>query len=280
MRKRTKSSMVCVAATLALASGLFGYERPAGASAEPISGSPETGSVAKASFKQARHAHAESYIFDAYETLRYQLPEKPDSPEALDKLVVRTLGELETGDVVYFGEGGQVDERGIYIGNGKYVSDADNRSERTVQSVGAEHEAQFLGGRRILSDRDKLRVKLILDAGSYMGTPYVYGAPYGQTRTFDCSSFTKTIYSQNGITLPRVSRDQARLGTHVSKSELKTGDLVFFTDKSPKGQISHVGIYAGDGMMIHTYQDKGVTYSSIRNNWWAKHYVTARRIID
>ncbi|WP_409343925.1 NlpC/P60 family protein [Paenibacillus sp. MBLB4367] len=281
MKKWRKSHAVCATAALALASGLFGHDQTARAAAEPQHASTAgVGKAANASLNQRQGAHAESYILDAYETLQYELPKRPDSPEAINKLAVQTIEELEAGDIVYFGIGAQVEGRGIYIGNGQYVCDADNRQERTVRSVSGELKSQFLGGRRILSEQDRLRIQLILDASKYIGTPYVFGAAYGQTGTFDCSSFTKTVYHQNGIALPRVSRDQAKLGTRVNKSELKAGDLVFFADKQPKGRIGHVGIYAGDGMMIHTYQNKGVTYSSIQNNWWANHYVTARRIID
>lgn len=135
-----------------------------------------------------------------------------------------------------------------------------------------------------LSEADKKRIKTILYGEQYLGTPYEFGADYGQTKTFDCSSFTKTVFAKIGINLPRVSRDQAKQGTYVSKSNLKVGDLLFFTtpareNKSGYSKIGHVGIYAGDGMMIHTYGEGGVKYSTIEDGWWDDHYVTARRII-
>ena len=90
----------------------------------------------------------------------------------------------------------------------------------------------------------------------------------------DCSSFTKTVFAEYGITLPRVSRDQAKEGTFVSKSNLQAGDLVFFTTVDSGKNIGHVGIYVGDGMMIHTYGAGGVKFTSINKEWWADHYVT------
>lgn len=77
-----------------------------------------------------------------------------------------------------------------------------------------------------------------------VGDPYVWGAsgPDG----FDCSGLTSFAYRAAGVTLPRSSRSQAELGTQVSRSELKPGDLVFFYDP-----ISHVGLYIGDGKMVH-----------------------------
>jgi cell wall-associated NlpC family hydrolase len=68
-------------------------------------------------------------------------------------------------------------------------------------------------------------------------------------------------------------------GTYVSRANLQVGDLVFFTTKDSNGKIGHVGIYVGDGNMIHTYGDGGVKYSTIEKGWWNDHYVTARRLL-
>ncbi|XEC93870.1 C40 family peptidase [Paenibacillus tarimensis] len=135
-----------------------------------------------------------------------------------------------------------------------------------------------------LSQESKTRLKTVIYGREYLGTPYEFGAKYGQTRTMDCSSFTKTVFARIGIKLPRVSRDQAREGRYVSKSNLKVGDLVFFSTSSrvnKKGiqKIGHVGIYVGHGMMIHTFGKGGVKYNSIVSGWWDDHYITARRII-
>ncbi|GIQ64575.1 hypothetical protein PACILC2_31430 [Paenibacillus cisolokensis] len=77
-----------------------------------------------------------------------------------------------------------------------------------------------------------------------------------------------------GINLPRTSKAQSKVGKYVSKSNLKVGDLVFFY--SP---IHHVGIYIGNGKIIHTYGDPGVTISTIKSGWWSKNYTTARRVL-
>jgi len=120
--------------------------------------------------------------------------------------------------------------------------------------------------------------QLIKTANRYLGTPYLLGAPYGTTRVFDCSSFTKYVFAKNGIRLPRVSHQQARVGHYVPKSKLRIGDLIFFSTPRDRG-ISHVGIYAGKGKFIHTFgEPKGVTYSSLNNSWWKSHYITARRV--
>jgi len=76
------------------------------------------------------------------------------------------------------------------------------------------------------------------------GSPYVWGATGpGQ---FDCSGLTSWAYKQAGISLPRSSRSQATFGQAVSRDQLEPGDLVFFYNP-----VSHVGIYIGDGRMVH-----------------------------
>lgn len=116
--------------------------------------------------------------------------------------------------------------------------------------------------------------KIISKAKTYMGRPYKFGAKTGNTRSFDCSSFTQYLYKLYGVKLPRESAQQAKSGRYVSKANLKPGDLVFFY--SP---IHHVGIYIGNGKIIHTYGKPGVTISSINSGWWKAHYKTARRVL-
>jgi cell wall-associated NlpC family hydrolase len=81
-------------------------------------------------------------------------------------------------------------------------------------------------------------------ASQYAGVPYVYG---GSTPSgFDCSGFTSYVFAQAGKTIPRTSAAQAAAATPVSADNLQPGDLIFY---SPGGSVSHVAIYAGDGMV-------------------------------
>jgi cell wall-associated NlpC family hydrolase len=121
--------------------------------------------------------------------------------------------------------------------------------------------------------------RIIQTGKKYLGTPYKYGAPSGQTQYFDCSLFVQTVFEENGINLPRSSREQARVGTYVPRDQLQKGDLVFFTAGRSDGLIGHVGIYAGNNKILHTYGPGGVRYDSMSTAWLDKTYVTARRVI-
>lgn len=111
----------------------------------------------------------------------------------------------------------------------------------------------------------------------YKGTPYKFGAASGQTRNFDCSSFTQYVYGHYGIHLNRTAASQAKQGTYVSRNNWKRGDLLFFKVPGRSG-IGHVGIYLGNNQMLHTYGAGGVKVGTI-NSYWNNHYVTARRVI-
>lgn len=121
--------------------------------------------------------------------------------------------------------------------------------------------------------------RIISTGNRYLGVPYKFGAKAGSTSSFDCSSFTQYVYKKFGISLKRTSRSQATQGKYVSRSNLRKGDLVFFSTRTSGGKIAHVGIYAGNGKILHTYGAGGVKYSSINSGWWSSHYITARRVI-
>ncbi|MCD8180921.1 MAG: NlpC/P60 family protein [Firmicutes bacterium] len=118
----------------------------------------------------------------------------------------------------------------------------------------------------------------ILDtADDYLGVPYLWGGttPAG----FDCSGFVQYVYSLNGISLPRVADDQLHgPGTYVTRSQLEPGDLVFFGSGD---YASHVGIYVGDGMMIHSPSTgKVIQYTSIDSSYYSSRFIGGKRVIN
>jgi cell wall-associated NlpC family hydrolase len=125
---------------------------------------------------------------------------------------------------------------------------------------------------RIALDYDNFRASV----ESFLGTPYVWG---GNTRAgVDCSGFTRLVLGENGYQIPRVSRDQAKVGTPVNKDRLKLGDLIFFDTKG-YGRITHVGIYLGGNLLVHASSSKGVTIVLFSNRYFQSRYVSARRIV-
>lgn len=117
---------------------------------------------------------------------------------------------------------------------------------------------------------------LITTAKKYMGVPYVWGGT--TTEGFDCSGFTQYVMKQNGITIPRTAAEQYATGTPVDKSQLRVGDLVFFT--TYKEGASHVGFYMGDGKFIHASSaNEQVTISNLGDTYYVEHYIGARRYI-
>jgi len=116
---------------------------------------------------------------------------------------------------------------------------------------------------------------IIATGKQYIGVKYVYGGttPSG----FDCSGFVQYVFAKNGISLPRVSRDQYQVGTSVSFSNLEAGDLVFFS-LAKNGVIGHMGIYVGNGQFINASSSKGVTIYTL-GSYWQSAFVGAKRVL-
>jgi len=94
---------------------------------------------------------------------------------------------------------------------------------------------------------------------------------------FDCSGFVQYVFAHSlGIDLPDTSISQFLAGTKVARSELQTGDLVFFHTRGKN--VSHVGIYLDNGRFIHSPSTgKRVRVDELSDNYWARRYVGAKR---
>lgn len=115
---------------------------------------------------------------------------------------------------------------------------------------------------------------LVNTAMRYLGTPYRWGgtSPSG----FDCSGLVQYVCRANGISVPRVAASQRGAGTYISRENLQPGDLVFFSNG---GGISHVGIYAGNGNMVHApHTGDVVKVASINSSYRVSHYAGAVRV--
>jgi len=116
---------------------------------------------------------------------------------------------------------------------------------------------------------------LIADAKSLIGTSYQLG---GTTPSaFDCSGFTSYVFAQNGISLPRTAAGQYSALPKISKSQIQSGDLVFFSGSPGGGNITHVGISLGGSQFIGSQTSTGVAITSLNNSYWGPRFVGAAR---
>lgn len=126
-----------------------------------------------------------------------------------------------------------------------------------------------------------LAAVIVQTALDVMGTPYSWGGT--DANGYDCSGLIQHAYGEHGILLPRVSRDQIRMGTAVEPrlAVLRPGDILGFSVE--QAAVTHVGLYVGDGKFIHSASG-GVKLSSLTapdpdSQWWQRRLVAARRII-
>lgn len=150
-------------------------------------------------------------------------------------------------------------------------------------------EVLDLHGQRLFVARSKVRVAaaggavrptsaaigpaLVTEARRFLGLKYLWGGTSGFG--FDCSGFTHTVHKQLGITIPRDAGPQFAVGEPVSRKALRPGDLVFFRNSSG---IHHVGMYVGDGRMIHSPRTgKPVAVVSLQAQPWAREFAGGRR---
>ncbi|XCI75207.1 MAG: C40 family peptidase [Flavobacteriales bacterium] len=122
---------------------------------------------------------------------------------------------------------------------------------------------------------------IIEEVKSYLGTPYKYG---GNSRTgIDCSALIINVFEPYAITLPRISSEQAQEGTFIPKDRVQKGDLLFFATGRSRKKINHVGIVLNveddDMAFIHASSSSGVTISRLKETYWKRRFVTARRIL-
>ena len=123
-------------------------------------------------------------------------------------------------------------------------------------------------------------MSLVDIAKEKIGLPYQWGGTGNPG--FDCSGFTQYIYKQIGVRLPHKASIQATYGYDVAKEDLRSGDLVFFRGSYGNGDISHVGMYIGGGMIIHASTGTGsITIDYLYGaGYFTNNYVKARRILN
>lgn len=119
---------------------------------------------------------------------------------------------------------------------------------------------------------------LMLEASSWLGTPYRYGG--NDHRGVDCSGLTKAIYSNVfHQRLHRNSREQYEEDcSHIKRHHLKSGDLLFFGQNGKSKNINHVGIYLKEDFFIHASSSSGVRVNSLEETYFQKNFVSGGRV--
>ena len=131
--------------------------------------------------------------------------------------------------------------------------------------------AQTLG-LHLAFDENKDLLRTVTD---WIGTPYSYGS--NSRKGTDCSGFVTRVFNEvYGITLKRSSRSMFTTPQHIAKSEMQTGDLVFF--RRGHGPIYHVGIYLKDGKFAHSACNGGVMVSSLNQPYYHRNFYAAGRV--
>lgn len=119
---------------------------------------------------------------------------------------------------------------------------------------------------------------LIAESEKYLGYPYVWGGSRPSTG-FDCSGYVCWVLNNSGVYPMSRTNAQGIFNqcAKIAPSEAKPGDIIFFTGTyDSSGPVSHVGIYVGDGMMIHA--GKPIQYASINSRYWTEHFYAFGRL--
>lgn len=128
---------------------------------------------------------------------------------------------------------------------GSYVSTRDNNVSVTYA---LQEAVEYYPALDAANKAAAFRSQIVNFACQYVGGRYVWGGN-SLTNGVDCSGFTQQVLKHFGISVPRVSRDQARTGTAVSSQNMKPGDLIFYANR--RGTINHVGMYIGNGQVVN-----------------------------
>ena len=129
---------------------------------------------------------------------------------------------------------------------------------------------------------------------SYLGAPYRYAG--SSRRGVDCSGLVMAVFQEAGVYLPHSVRAQYNLGRNVGRNGLRYGDVLFFNCNSSKTrwgsgksrgnfsnrrhvEPSHNGVYVGEGKFVHASSSRGVVTDRLEDEYWADHYIGARRYL-
>ncbi len=164
-------------------------------------------------------------------------------------------------------DGGDEDE----VNDKAYISTRDNNVEVRYALTEA---IKFSPLEELANQQASRRNQIVNFALKYVGNPYVWGGT-SLTRGADCSGFVQSVLRNYGISLPRTSREQAKVGRAINSSQMRPGDLIFYANSS--GTINHVAMYIGNGQIVHAASRRsGIKIST----WNYRSPARIRNVID
>jgi lipoprotein Spr len=151
-------------------------------------------------------------------------------------------------------------------------------NEKTKQSSAIENvDKNGKGKQKLDGTPKKVADALVSEARTWIGTPYKWG---GHDKDgADCSGFLMEVFkSAVNVDIPRTTKDQRSTCIEVDRDNISVGDIIFFSSNNSGGKIAHVGMYVGDGRMIHASSSRGVVEDNLNLNYYVNHFNSIGRV--
>ncbi len=257
-----------------------------------------TSLIGKATYQRYVYKPTYPYQFGCSGFISYVFQENGINLATRDTQLQAKLGvyvtkdQLKKGDIVFFdsnpNDSYPVTHDGIYIGNNKIIHMADSKNNVMISDLSekAYYRNYYKMARRVIPSymppvNPTKGDAIAGTANSLIGKVHT-GSSYNEsTLTFNSPGFAYYAYKRNGIDLKtKTVSEQVKLGTYVPKSQLKKGDLVFFSNSRSARKAVLVGIYNGNYQVIYNAGSTlGVINAFMLTNFYESNYVTARRIV-
>lgn len=214
---------------------------------------------------QASHKNSEGYpgyIPSA------QLVEKPESWSEYSQLVIVNIHGAEL----------VLDESVLTLSYGTIL--LLDRIDEDIVYVQTPIGRGYLNRKSVkLYEGEKGDGKSLVEAGKqFLGLPYLWAG--NSSFGYDCSGFVYSICRANGYLIPRDAEDQSMVGDNIKLTELEPGDALFFAYEEGKGELHHVGMYAGDGKLLHSPKTgKSIELIELQGTIYEKELCRARRYV-